>query len=130
MKIKMALDKFEDLKGHILKKVVGKIGGDQVLFELDNGEKYGLQHADDCCESVDIEDICGNLDDLIGLPILLAEESTNSEKHPDGVILEYEPESFTWTFYRLQTEKGFVTIRWYGTSSGYYSESVSFNALD
>lgn len=33
------------------------------------------------------------------------------------------------TFYRIATAKGQVVIRFYGSSNGYYSESVSFAQL-
>lgn len=121
-----------------------KHGDDEIIFETAEGTEYVMYHSQDCCESVSIEDIAGDLSDLIGSPILKAEEreSTNpteeikakreaeeaakKAEQGDGYYY-YGAESETWTFYELTTNKGSVTIRWYGTSNGYYSESVSFS---
>lgn len=84
-------------------------------------ESYCLVHDQDCCENVYLEEIIGDLKDLENNPILVAEESASSNlpaKH------SYD-ESWTWTFYKFATIKGSVTLRWYGTSNGYYSEAVS-----
>src|SRR5690606_28589979 len=96
---------------------------DKITFHTTDGELYKMHHYQDCCEHVYIEDICGSLDDLIGSPITLAEEVTNAEEDKP---LDQWDDSYTWTFYKLATVKGSVTIRWYGTSNGYYSESVDF----
>jgi hypothetical protein len=72
---------------------------------------------------VSIEDINGDLNDLIGVPILEASEVSNRENPK-----EYH-DSCTWTFYHLATIKGYVSIRWYGSSNGYYSERVEFIKL-
>ena len=77
-----------------------------------------------------MEDICGDLGDLVGHPIAIAEEVTSKEDPENAKIgLDERQDSFTWTFYKLATIKGSVTIRWYGESSGYYSESVDFDKL-
>lgn len=114
----------EELLGKTLTNIENR-EDEELIFTCTTGERYRLYHDQDCCEYVTIEDIVGGLDDLIGLPILLAEESSNSDDPPGGE----EPESFTWTFYRLATARGSVTIRWYGESNGYYSESVTFERL-
>jgi hypothetical protein len=112
----------ESLLGKVITGI--KKSEDEMFFICDDNSTYKMYHDQDCCESVTIEDICGDLSDLIGSPILMAEEVTSNE-NPEGCTLEYQ-DSFTWTFYKLATVKGYVTIRWYGESNGYYSESVEF----
>ena len=93
----------------------------EIIFTTDNGEVYKLYHEDDCCESVMVDDICGDLPDLVGSPLVEAEESIGDFKYTDRYF-----DSVTWTFYRFRTAKGSVVIRWCGESNGYYSESVDF----
>jgi hypothetical protein len=71
---------------------------------------------------VTIEDVNGDLNDLLGSEIVQADEESNEK---DTGVYEHE----TWTFYKLSTVKGSVTIRWYGTSNGYYSESAGIYKL-
>ncbi len=90
--------------------------GDEIIFRTHNNRVFRMYHEQDCCEAVWIEDIAGDLNDLVGMPLVCAEERTQDD--PNAC------ESGTWTFYEFATIKGSVTIRWYGSSNGYYSESV------
>jgi hypothetical protein len=119
--------KFEELKGKTLDRIEGlEAGSDRAVFIADDGARFVMHYEPDCCASCTIEDIAGEVADLLGSEILLAEEVEQSGENPDGVTKEYQ-DSFTWTFYKLATIKGSVTIRWYGESNGYYSESVTFD---
>jgi hypothetical protein len=112
---------FETLVGKTLEKCYER--RNEIVFVVNEQESYKLFHDQDCCESVYVESIDGDLQDLVGTPILLAEEV--SSKNDPGPLGEYE-DSYTWTFYKLATVKGHVTIRFYGSSNGYYSERVDF----
>ena len=109
------------LKGKTLSSINQR--GNEIVFETTDGETYRMYHEQDCCESVQIESIVGDLQDLVGSEILVAEE-VNGETPADFDREYYE--SYTWTFYKFATRKGYVDIRWLGESNGYYSESVNF----
>lgn len=115
----------ESLIGETLIRVTGAIGDDEMVFETASGRQFRMWHDQGCCESVTIEDICGDLSDLIGSPVLRAEESVSRDAPSDADPDRYA-DSETWTFYKIDTAKGGVTIRWLGSSNGYYSESVEF----
>ena len=122
--LKGSVHQFNELLGRTLYRVVANDA--ELILYLSNTNYVKFSHHQDCCEHVYIEDICGDLDDLVGAELVEAEEVSNYDAGPvDG-----SDESYTWTFYRFRTRKGSVTVRWYGSSNGYYSESVSVEFVD
>ena len=120
---------FEDLVGKTLVRIEGmEPDSDRVDLTCDDGSRFAMYHRQDCCESVYLADVVGDLDGLLGLPILVADEASQDASEigveEDGYT--YLPESATWTFYTIRTVRTTVTLRWYGSSNGYYSESVDF----
>jgi hypothetical protein len=111
--------KIESMVGQVFTSVTQN--GDEMVFE-NATERFVFFHSQDCCESVSIEDICGDLQDLVGEPLLIAEE-VSGETPVD--FNEEEHDSVTWTFYKFATRRGYVDVRWFGESNGYYSEGVS-----
>ena len=124
----MRTGKLEDLIGKTMVSVVN-VNNEELVFTTTEGRVYKLYHYQDCCEQVFIESIVGDLDDLVGEPMLMAEEAT-SDKHPEGHTPSKYEESFTWTFYKFATRKGYVDVRWLGESNGYYSERVDFSEAE
>lgn len=118
---------FGELKGKTLKAIRGhEIGSERVGFECEDGTAYVLIYHHDCCASCSLEDVAGDVSDLIGHPILMAEVTEGgADLHP----APDNADSFTWAFYKLATVKGYVTLRFLGESNGYYSETVDFERV-
>jgi Fe-S cluster biogenesis protein NfuA len=113
-------------------------GNDALVFLTVDGEMFVFKHAYECCEFVSIEDIAGDLQDLVGSPILMAEAVTygstsdlsDENKRICQELLTHNKtevqDSGTWTFYKFATSKGHVDVRWVGVTSGCYSLEVDF----
>jgi len=112
--------------GRAAKKInvlVDAQGSSELEFIFEDGMKVLFHHEYQCCESVFIESIVGRLCDLIGEPLVVAEEVSNEVNEDSDLELESR-----WTFYKFDTIRGGVTIRWVGESNGYYSTEVNITA--
>lgn len=112
---------FENMIGRTMARVDGGIGDEVMTFYGEDGSMFRFWYDQDCCATCSINDIAGDLSDLVGTPIVQA-ELVESEDFP----APENADSYTWSFYKFRTIKGDVTVRWLGESNGYYSETVSF----
>jgi hypothetical protein len=97
-------------------------GVDEIFFYCSDGKIYQMYHEQDSCESVYIENVKGDINDLINSEILNVELVTKPKKVSYGTA--------TSTFYKFTTQKGSVTIKWFGNSNGYYSESIDIRSFE
>lgn len=112
---------FKQLEGKILKEILISEYRNEITFVCSDGVRFIMEHYQCCCEDVYLDEINGDITDILGTPIIIARESTNNKDPRDP-----DDESFTWTFYDIQTKKGHVQLKWYGSSNGWYSEDVDF----
>lgn len=113
-----------------IKKLIGEDtinnvvqGEEKITFYMNSGREIIFYHQQSCCESVWVEDVNGNWEDLYNTPIIVAECRTEHNNDVDWGTQ-------TWTFYTFRTIKGSVDVRWCGESNGYYSEEVDIKWKD
>jgi len=117
---------FNHLQGKTITSITGcHQHSQEIVFTTSDGDRYRMWHWQSCCEHVSVEDVVGDVLDLIGSPVLRAEErSSGVQDTTDGYGIEQ------WTFYTIGTIKGTVDLRWFGSSNGYYSTDVAFEQLE
>lgn len=91
-------------------------GSTEAVFICKNG--YAIKMLNRAYSRVEIENIDTDYDIFSDTDFCEIYESTNKGNTDFG--------SCTWTFYNIKTNKGYASIRWYGSSNGYYSEKVDF----
>lgn len=112
-----------------MERMIGRIptkistSHDEIVFTFSDGSKGVFYHPQDCCETVEIDDINGSWGDLIDTPLLVADERISNTAPDDCQNYDHD----TWTFYTFRSVKGSVDVRWHGWSNGYYSERVYFD---
>lgn len=117
---------FSNLVGETLVEIKGMYkGSDQIVFITESGRRFVMEHIQDCCEHVRVEDVA-LVGEITGSPVLEAIELTGAN---DDAYRPKYAQSYTWTFYTIKTVLGHVVIRWLGESNGYYSEKVDFVEL-
>lgn len=95
--------------------------GDFILFKTDK-KHYKMFHRQDCCENVFIQDIVGDLDDLVNSQIIVAELFEKEEKECGHDVL--------YSFYTFRTNKGTVQIIWGADLETHYSVSVDIEEIE
>ena len=84
---------FSRLIGEEIQNIVVDDDSVMMLSKHYSRPVYLIYHMDDCCEDVYLEDICGDLEDLIEEKITMAELVTK-----EGDPLDPDHESNTWSF--------------------------------
>ena len=131
--------KFSDLTGKTIVSITDTcanknnntlINANLIEFKCLDGSIYRLGHKSICCDDHYIENICGDLSDILNTPILLAEEVYSKDRPEDNEYFFMQ-----WCFYKLSTIKGSITIRWMETyqrpcDNNYcYSSEVHFSKV-
>lgn len=112
----LVVEDIELLKNRTIKAIVTD-HEEFIIFVLGDNGVVMMNHGQNCCETVHIEDIVSDLNNLLDKPLVRAEVKSTGNIDIAGGDEE-------WTFYTLATINGYVDIKWYGTSNGYYSTAV------
>jgi len=108
---------FSELLGKTLLdiKIIQNDNQQEIHFIVEDGKYIMMKDPN---QDIRIKEIVGNLDDLIGSPIIKTDRSFST-----GVIEWSEFWGISiWTFYELATKKGEVSIMWFGKYDENYSE--------
>ena len=115
----MSVTIIDSILGRTAKSIEGfEEGSECATLHFDDGSTWLMRHEEDCWETVDIASIDGDPDWLIDKPLIVAEIVDNVDQPPAA----HWAKSYTWTFIKLGTNNGVITVRWYGMGNGYYCE--------
>jgi hypothetical protein len=117
----------ETFKGKKILGFSGRTGDDDFKLLLEDDCEILFYHSQDCCEEVFLEDIVGDPASLIGKVLNCIEVKTDEDYEAP---VDYNPESYTWTFFTIKAGNRYLDLRFFGSSNGYYSESADIKYID
>jgi hypothetical protein len=79
----MGFEVIEELQGKTLTEIE-RDGDEEIRFYTTEGKVVRMYHSQSCCENVEIEDLTGYLNDLVGHPLTRAEFRSNSQETFSG----------------------------------------------
>jgi hypothetical protein len=109
---------YDMLIGKVVSRIERLVQSDEVHFYLDSGEVLRMWHYQACCEEVVLESVDTELSEVEGT-IKRFEETT--------LEVSSDEQWTSATFYNITIGSTMFNMRWYGSSNGYYSESVDLN---
>jgi hypothetical protein len=113
---------FFELVGQTITNI--SVGSETVTITT-NTTVYTLSHCQSCCEHVRVYETFGEPQQIVGSPIVFAEEDAGAAD-PEWYDGNGYHDSHTWTHYTISTKDGkTLDIWWLGESNGYYGEDVS-----
>lgn len=120
------INSLNDLFGRTVECVSGCYkDSDRMEIKFTDGLKVVFEPSNSMA-NVSIDDVNGDPQGMVGHMIKKAEVATNIQFSPKN---EWDS-NYKWTFYRFATFDGYVDVKWYGTSTGYYSEKVIWEVVD
>ncbi len=131
MKIDKRIEDLRLLQSKTIKSVSGlEIESEEVKITTTDGYIFILYHDYNCCETVCLTDFEGGEEDLVGGYVVSAEiVSSDDNIVRNKLENEYYDDEELWTFYKIETNKGGLWMRWYGSSNGYYSTHVEIGLV-
>lgn len=126
----MKVNIYTEFSGKTIQEIRGcKKHSDEVTIKFTDGSCLKFYHRQDCCETVLLEDFDVTPEDLVNANIISIEERISNSNENEIKPLNTWDQSYTWSFYVIKTSRFTMTMRWYGESNGWYSETVTIDYL-
>lgn len=126
----MKVNTYTEFSGKTIQEIRGcEKHSDEVTIIFTDGSCLKFYHRQDCCETVLLEDFDATPEDLVNAKIISIEERISYSNENEIKPLNTWDKSYTWSFYVIKTSKFTMTMRWYGESNGWYSETVDIDYL-